>query len=71
MYIYYIIILLHEILTTQGRRSSFEYTPGVWGAPPLYTGNDGHLRPVCSNHQPKTRMTEPPMESGTPAPYRR
>lgn len=56
------------ILTTQGRGNSSECTPEVLAEPPLCTGNDGHLQPVCNIHQLMTRMTGPLRANETPVP---
>lgn len=61
-------LCIFTILTTQGHGSSSECTPEVLPEPPLYTGNDGRLRPVCSSRRLMTRTTEPQRAGQTPVP---
>lgn len=68
-YMGYVLYLCSRLtLTTQGHDSSSECIQEVLVEPPLYTDNDWHQPPVCNNHQPMRRRTEPLRANETPLP---
>lgn len=56
-------------LTIRGRGSGSEGTPEVSAAPPLCTGSDVRLPPVCNSHRPARRRRGPRTANETPLPF--